>query len=189
MNEYDRLLRLSKRLSESYPKGTRVMCLSMGEDMHRIPDGTKGTVFHVDSMSQIHVNWDNGSGVPLNPDVDSFRTLTAAEIAEEQTQGQDIDPRNIVQFGDDSFIVIPSEPIECSKLGYFDDLEYDCWELVKKYCDKLGIQILPNEDGEQSISFDIAKGIQDHILSTLEDTGVNFKFTQPDEGEAPVMSM
>ena len=86
MNEYDRLLRLSERLKAEYPVGTRVMCLCMGEDMHRIPDGTKGTIFHIDSMAQIHVKWDNGSGVPLNPDVDSFRTLTAAELAEEQAQ-------------------------------------------------------------------------------------------------------
>lgn len=86
MNEYDRLLRLSERLQSEYPDGTRVMSLCMGEDMHRIPDGTKGTIYHIDSMAQIHVNWDNGSTVPINPEVDSFRTLTAAELAEEQAE-------------------------------------------------------------------------------------------------------
>ena len=34
--------------------------------------GLKGTVKHVDDIGQIHVRWENGSGLALNLDVDSF---------------------------------------------------------------------------------------------------------------------
>ena len=43
----------------------------------------KGTVFHVDDMAQIHVNWDNGSSLALNRDEDSFRKLSVKEVEAE----------------------------------------------------------------------------------------------------------
>ena len=36
-----------------------------------------------DDQSQIHVKWDNGSGLALIPDTDSFRRLSAKEIEAE----------------------------------------------------------------------------------------------------------
>ena len=74
--------------------------------------------------------------------------------------------------------------IDCSKLGYFDELEYDCWDLVKKYCERLGIKI---ESGD--ISFDIAKGIQDHIIEQFQEAGVNFNFEDIEQVDSPVMKM
>ena len=70
----------------------------------------------------------------------------------------------IVNLGDDCKIILPDKPVDCSRLGFFDELEEDCWSLVKNYCADLGIRMLPDEDGEIPISFDIAKKIQDTIL-------------------------
>lgn len=84
--------------------------------------------------------------------------------------------RKTVEFGDECQIVIPNGEIDCSRLGYFDELEYDCWKLVKQYFAAFGIEILPNEDDEEPIDFYIAKEIQDKILEALQNAGVKFKF-------------
>lgn len=44
MNEFDRLHRVAKNLKERYPRGTRIMLLSMGDDPRPIESGTRGTV-------------------------------------------------------------------------------------------------------------------------------------------------
>ena len=82
----------------------------------------------------------------------------------------------IIPFGDGCKISIPEQPIDCSKIGYFDELEYDCWELVKTYCGYLGIEIVSGE-----ISFDIAKGIQDRIIEQFQKAGVQFKLNKDKE--------
>ena len=61
------------------------------------------------------------------------------------------------------------EEVKQRVVDFDDELEDDCWSLVKNYCADLGITILP-------ISFDIAKNIQDTILGHLEDAGVKFDF-------------
>lgn len=86
--------------------------------------------------------------------------------------------RRIVEFGDECQIVIPNGEIDCSRLGFFDELEYDCWNLVKQYFAELGIDVLPNEDGEEAIDFYIAKEIQDKILEELQNAGVKLKFDE-----------
>ena len=63
-----------KLLKTAYPKGTRVKLYNMvGED--QMPYGLEGTVFHVDDIGQIHVNWDNGSSLALQ-DHDSFSIIS-----------------------------------------------------------------------------------------------------------------
>ena len=89
-----------------------------------------------------------------------------------------------MDFGDDCQIVLPDEPIDCSRLGYFDTLEYECWDLVKKYCDHLGIEILSDEDGEEAVNFYITKQLQDKILEGLQEVGVQFKFEEQIEDES-----
>ena len=84
MNEYERLRRQAIVLRDMYPPGTRVECLYMSDPFAPVPSGTRGTVFHVDDMAQIHVNWDNGSSLALNRGEDSFRKLTPEELAQEQ---------------------------------------------------------------------------------------------------------
>ncbi len=73
-------------------------------------------------------------------------------------------------------------------------MEDECWELVKGYCAKLGIEMQPNEDGEIPISYDVAKGIQDHILDTLQNAGVQMQFENQEndideDDNTPVMRM
>lgn len=63
-----------KRLKDQYPKGTRVK-LDYMDDPQAPPSGTRGVVEHVDDIGQIHVKWENGSGLALNDDVDSFHKI------------------------------------------------------------------------------------------------------------------
>lgn len=84
MNEFERLRRLAERHRETYPPGTRIQLLHMNDPYSPVEPGTRGTVVVVDSMAQIHMKWDNGRTLPLNSDEDSFRTLTAEELLEEQ---------------------------------------------------------------------------------------------------------
>lgn len=80
-------------------------------------------------------------------------------------------PMKTVPFGDECAIQIPEKPIDCSKMGFFDELEYDCWDLIKKYCERFGIEIKSGD-----ISFDISKGIQDNIIGQFQRAGVIFSF-------------
>lgn len=81
-----------------------------------------------------------------------------------------------IPFGDGCKISIPEQPINCSNIGYFDELEYDCWELIKTYCGYLGIEIVSGD-----ISFDIAKSIQDHIIEQFQKAGVQLIFSKDKE--------
>ena len=178
MNEYERRHKLSIKIKEQYPPGTRVLLNQMDDPFHPVESGTRGTVVHVDDQANMHMKWDNGRTLALDPEHDSFRKLTKQELVEEKQ------PRKVVDFGDDCQIVLPDEPIDCSKLGYFDTLEYECWDLVKKYCDHFGIEILPDEDGEEPVNFYIAKQLQDKILEGLQEVGVEFKFEEQTEDES-----
>ena len=81
MNEWDRLHRMAEYYKAEYPSGTRIMLLSMGEDMHRVDDNTRGTVLTVDDIGTLHCKFDNGRSLGLIPSEDSFRKLTEEELA------------------------------------------------------------------------------------------------------------
>lgn len=63
----------SKEIVESirkqYPTGTRVELIQM-DDVQAPPIGTKGTVWGVDDIGSIMVNWDNGSSLHVIYGVD-----------------------------------------------------------------------------------------------------------------------
>lgn len=84
MNEYEKLRRKAERLREQYPKGTRVLLISMGNDPRPIESGTRGTVDFVDDMATVFCSFDNGRSLGLIDSEDSFRKLTQQELAEEQ---------------------------------------------------------------------------------------------------------
>lgn len=177
MNESMRMEKLAERNKKLYPSGTRIELVHMDDPYSPVPDYTRGTVNFVDDAGQLHMKWDNGRTLALNSEVDTFRTLTAEEIVNEE-----LDKGNeIGNLGDDCIIVIPDEPVDCSKLGYFDELEEECWNLVKKYCEKLGVRMIPDDDGQPPISFDVAKDIQDTVLGYLDEAGVEFYFDEQDE--------
>lgn len=84
MNDWDRLHRQAEYYKQNYPSGTRVLLLHMGDDPRPVKDNMRGTVQAVDDMGTVHCAFDNGRALGLVPGEDSFRTLTAAELAEEQ---------------------------------------------------------------------------------------------------------
>ena len=86
--------------------------------------------------------------------------------------------RQVMQFGDEGLILVPNQPIDCSKLGYFDTMEDRCWDLVKEYADRLGIEIIRDGAGEEAINYDLAKRIQETILNEFMMAGVEFKFDE-----------
>ncbi len=89
MDEYARLHRLAESHRKNYPPGTRLLLNHMNDPWHPVPDGTRGTVDHIDDLGQIFMKWDNGRSLPLNSDEDSFRKLTAEELAEEENHDMD----------------------------------------------------------------------------------------------------
>ena len=83
MNEWEKNRRMAESYRKSYPPGTRLELIGMDDPFAPAPAGTRGTVRCVDDQSQIHVKWDNGSGLALIPDTDRFRRLSAKEIEAE----------------------------------------------------------------------------------------------------------
>lgn len=61
-------------IKKTYPTGTKIELDHM-EDPQAVPPGTKGTVEYVDDIGQIHVKWENGSGLALIYGVDYFHTI------------------------------------------------------------------------------------------------------------------
>lgn len=85
MNEWEKNRRMADSYRKSYPPGTRLELIGMEDPFAPVPAGTRGTVRCVDDQSQIHVKWDNGSGLALIPDTDRFRRLSVKEIEAENT--------------------------------------------------------------------------------------------------------
>jgi hypothetical protein len=55
--------------------GRRIVCTLMGADPDPIPSGSKGTVEFVDDMGIIHVKWDSGRTLGLDPKADMYEIL------------------------------------------------------------------------------------------------------------------
>ncbi len=88
-----------ERLKKEYPKGTRLVLLSMDDPYSKLVSGDRGTVNYVDSAGTIHMRWDKGSSLGLVYGVDSFRNLTEDEIEQERNEkesdsGEDNKERN-----------------------------------------------------------------------------------------------
>lgn len=175
-NEFMSKNQLAEEYRKSHPPGTRIMLLSTTETLHPIPVGTKGTVRYVDDQAQIHMEWDNGRTLAILLEEDSFRKLTEEELNEERYY-----KGKIVVFADDCDIIVPSKAVDCSKLGFFDEIEYDCWHLVEKYANLLGLKLIQSPLDDEPISFDVAKKVQDCILEQFESAGIQFKFDEEEE--------
>ena len=70
------------RLRERYPVGTKIVLDHMGNDPHPIPDGTKGTVRHVDDAGTVHCIFENGRYLGLIPGEDSFHVMKEKTLQE-----------------------------------------------------------------------------------------------------------
>lgn len=53
-------------------KDKRVLLLHM-DDIQAPPPGSNGTITHVDDMGMIHVKWDNGSTLAIDPVLDQYQ--------------------------------------------------------------------------------------------------------------------
>lgn len=89
-------------------------------------------------------------------------------------------PKNDINravFGDSAELELPKEPVvfngnmDCS----LDELEVDCWELIKAYAALFDCKIVPNEySDENDISYDVAKLLQNSIIQMFRSAGVKF---------------
>ena len=68
-----------QKLKEQYPKGTVVRLKEMEQEPEMLR-GLLGTVQFVDDIGQIHVEWENGSSLALNKDVDRFEVIPQMRI-------------------------------------------------------------------------------------------------------------
>lgn len=83
MNQFEAERRLTERMKNNYPVGTRIELINMNDPYSPVEPGTRGTVAYVDDIGQIGMKWDNGRSLSLVPGEDSFRKLTQEEIEEE----------------------------------------------------------------------------------------------------------
>lgn len=81
---FSQLSNIAKSLRERYPIGTRIKLISMGDDPHPIPPGTKGTVEGIDDIATVFCRFDNGRSLGLAYGEDHYRALTQAELLEEK---------------------------------------------------------------------------------------------------------
>ncbi len=88
MNDWERLHRQAERMKASYPPGTRILLIKMGNDPRPIEPGTRGTVRIVDDIGTLHCAFDNGRSFGLCPGEDSFRALTPEECREENNRSE-----------------------------------------------------------------------------------------------------
>lgn len=89
MNGFEAERRFAQRMKESYPPGTRILLLQMGDDPRPVEPNTRGTVRVMDDASTLHCDFDNGRSLGIIPGEDSFRCLTEQELAEEQDNDMD----------------------------------------------------------------------------------------------------
>lgn len=96
----------------------------------------------------------------------AFKKLYDACVEQERTEW--------VRIGD-SLVSIRPRGIELREVtDSFDSLEYDCFDLFKRYCEILDIKLWDGENGEDAMDFGTAKKIQSFILSLLEEYGCWF---------------
>lgn len=82
-----------EHIKEQYPKGTSIHLHNM-EGEQSIPPGSRGFVDHVDDIGQIHMKWENGSSLALNPEEDQFAIVTAEEEIVEEKEKKFIEKIN-----------------------------------------------------------------------------------------------
>lgn len=64
-----------ERIKKVYKTGTRIRLHHM-EGERDMWHGLEGTVTRVDDIGQIHMNWDNGRSLAINPEVDSWEVIS-----------------------------------------------------------------------------------------------------------------
>lgn len=118
-----------------------------------------------------------GKLINLNEVAPFIKTKLPEEASEDKKA---CSPYELCNLGDDVYFNVPSEPVDCSHMNFFDEIEYDCFELIKKYASLFKIKLY-NSNGEpiekDDISFDLAKDVQECVLNMFVRAGIKFKFT------------
>ena len=79
------------------------------------------------------------------------------------------------EWGDSSITAsAKNDELEVSTSA-LDELEYDCWELIKKYAQTLGVELEVTDESD-NIDFLSAKTVQDTILTLFEDNGFKLRY-------------
>lgn len=145
LNDYERLTKIAEHIKKEYPKGTRIVLLNMGYDLHPIPSGTRGTVMSVDDIGTVHCNFDNGRALGLAYGEDTYRKLYENELNEENEIRQPV--TNEKKFAD-----------MIARLFDIADIYFDC------YLDVFNEEILSDErierlddEEEKNIAIDLRK--------------------------------
>jgi hypothetical protein len=55
-------------------KGKRIRLIKM-DDIQAPPPGTMGTIKFIDGIGQIHIAWDNGSSLAVQPENDEYQII------------------------------------------------------------------------------------------------------------------
>lgn len=76
---------------DTLEKGTVIQCNHMRDPSHPVPDGTRGVVEQVDDAGLVHVKWENGSGLNLDPLVDDFEIIDDELNLGENQQEDDLE--------------------------------------------------------------------------------------------------
>jgi hypothetical protein len=67
-------MRKVEKIKSTYQPGTRIKLEEMAGEPD-MPWGLTGIVQAVDDIGQIHMKWDNGRSLALNPDIDIFQII------------------------------------------------------------------------------------------------------------------
>ena len=69
--------KLVEKIRSSFPAGTRIELIRMGEDPEKehYPPGSSGKVTSVDDLGTIHMRWDSGGSLGLIVGEDLFRII------------------------------------------------------------------------------------------------------------------
>ncbi len=111
-------------------------------------------------------------------------------ITNEQTDKSESKPEKKNEFdfgGDDSIIGIGPKTVNISRLGFFDELEYDAWRLIEAHAAQFGIKLIPKyplewNDDEECIDFYASKRVVETILALFIEAGVKFITEEQNEG-------
>lgn len=70
-----------KYIRNKYTVGTKVKLIRMYDLIGAVPPNTTGTISYVDDIGTIHIEWENGSSLGLNFEIDEFIILNERSSA------------------------------------------------------------------------------------------------------------